>query len=81
MLKSVRDRTIHWLNINQSHGAFDDFDEEMMNFKSLDDDSIEWYFINWWFTDDYIEMVPIEELEDDFEDELNERKRILKQYI
>ncbi|MDW3953376.1 hypothetical protein QI339_12195 [Staphylococcus saprophyticus] len=77
MLKSVRDRTIHWLESNRNHGAFDNFDEDTMDFKSLDDESIEWYFINWWFTDDYLEMVPVDELECDFEDELNERQRVL----
>lgn len=41
MLKSVRIRTIHWLEINQSHGAFDGFAEENIDFNNMNDEDIE----------------------------------------
>lgn len=66
----ARLRTINWLNGMQSSGAFDGFDEENMDFESLSNEDIRYYFIEWYFTE------PDEEVEDEPELIL-ERQRIL----
>lgn len=76
MLKSVRLRTIHWLETNQSQGAFDGFEEENIDFNNMNDEVIEWYFIEWFFTDDYIESLPKEELNHYYQEEMVERRRL-----
>ena len=48
----AKERTINWLNGMQSIGAFDDFPEEYMNFEDLPDSEIEYYFLEWYFTED-----------------------------
>lgn len=66
----ARLRAINWLNGMQSSGAFDGFDEENMDFESLSNEDIRYYFIEWYFTE------PDEEVEDEPELIL-ERQRIL----
>lgn len=45
--KYNRKRTINWLENNQGNGAFDDSPEEDMNFNSLSDDELKFYFYAW----------------------------------
>lgn len=75
MNTNVKERTINWLETSQTDGDFDGFYEEKANFKNMDDDEIEWYFVEWFFTSDFVD-----DLDGDFigyEEELAERTRIL----
>lgn len=51
MIQAVRDLTVDWLYEMQGQGFFDGFNEETIDFKILDDEEIEWYFINWFRAD------------------------------
>lgn len=78
MQSKVREHTIHWLVENQNKGAFEGFTEENINFDILPDSEIEWYFINWYFTDEFISMeLENERLKSNYKEHFNERNRIL----
>lgn len=78
MQNNVREHTIHWLVENQNNGAFNGFTEENTNFDMLPDSEIEWYFINWYFTDEFISMeLENERLKSNYKEHFNERNRIL----
>lgn len=47
MSADKRELTISWLESNRSNGFFDGNPEEKMDFNSLDDESIEWYYDTW----------------------------------
>lgn len=49
--KYDRERTIFWLEQNQSYGAFEGFLEDDMSFKNLSDDDLKWYFNHWVLAD------------------------------
>ncbi len=68
----ARLRTINWLNGMQSSGAFDGFDEENMDFESLSNEDIRYYFIEWYFTE------PDEEVEDEPELILERLQKMMK---
>lgn len=59
----TRERTINYLNGMQSMGAFDDFPESEMDFNSLPDDELLYYFLEWYFTETYREETTEEETE------------------
>ncbi|QKU19818.1 hypothetical protein FOC52_13540 (plasmid) [Staphylococcus cohnii] len=42
-----------WLEQSQAQGSFDGFDEENKHFRQCTDDEIEWYFVEWFFTDGF----------------------------
>ena len=48
----AKERTIQWLNGMQSLGAFCGFPENDMEFEDLPDNEIEYYFLEWYFTED-----------------------------
>ena len=66
----AKQRTLDWLNGMQSQGEFNGFDEETMNFESLSDEDITFYFVEWYFTE------PDEEYEEE-QELIAERNRIL----
>lgn len=70
----ARKRTIEWLNDMQSAGEFEGFDEDKMNFEKLPDDEVQYYFLEWYCTQDKIDN---DEFESDTEI-LNERARLLR---
>lgn len=70
----ARKRTIEWLNDMQSVGEFEGFDEDKMNFEKLPDDEVQYYFLEWYCTQDKIDN---DEFESDTEI-LNERARLLR---
>ena len=45
--KYNRDAAISWLKSNQSHGAFEGHIENSMDFDSLSDEILQWYFDFW----------------------------------
>lgn len=45
--KFLRNRTIDWLESNQSNGAFEGFPEADMNFNELSNNELEYYFLEW----------------------------------
>ncbi len=47
-----KERTIDWLKINQSNGFFNGFPEETMDFDTLDDEELEYYFYEWVLADE-----------------------------
>ena len=48
----AKERTINWLNGMQSNGNFEGFPEDEMKFEDLPDSDIEYYFLEWYFTED-----------------------------
>ena len=48
----AKERTIDWLNGMQSNGKFEGFPEDEMKFEDLPDNEIEYYFLEWYFTED-----------------------------
>lgn len=66
----AKQRTLDWLNGMQSQGEFDGFDEETINFESLSDEDIAYYFVEWYFTE------PDEEYDEE-QELIAERTRIL----
>lgn len=48
----VREDTIDWLEKNRSHGAFDGFPEETMDFDELSFDEIMYYHDEWMALDE-----------------------------
>ena len=67
----AKERTINWLNGMQSIGAFYGFPEDEMKFEDLQDSDIEYYFLEWYFTEDDDEV--------SYETELIEtRKKLLE---
>ena len=48
----AKERTIQWLNGMQSIGAFYGHPEDEMKFEDLPDSDIEYYFLEWFFTED-----------------------------
>ena len=48
----AKERTINWLNGMQSNGKFEGFPEDEMKFEDLPDSDIEYYFLEWFFTED-----------------------------
>ena len=48
----AKERTINWLNGMQSIGMFEGFPENDMKFEDLPDSEIEYYFLEWYFTED-----------------------------
>ena len=48
----AKERTINWLNGMQSNGKFEGFPEDEMEFEDLPDSDIEYYFLEWYFTED-----------------------------
>lgn len=58
----------------QSAGEFEGFDEDKMNFEKLPDDEVQYYFLEWYCTQDKIDN---DEFESDTEI-LNERARLLR---
>ena len=48
----AKGRTITWLYVMQSIGAFYSFPEDDMKFEDLPDSEIEYYFLEWYFTED-----------------------------
>lgn len=70
----ARKRTIEWLNDMQSAGEFEGFEENKMNFEKLPDDEVQYYFLEWYCTQDKIDN---DEFESDTEI-LNERARLLR---
>ena len=48
----AKERTINWLNGMQSNGKFEGFPEDEMKFEDLPDNEIEYYFLEWYFTED-----------------------------
>ena len=47
MSKEKKEMVISWLESNRNNGFFDGHPEEKMDFNSLDDKSIQWYYDNW----------------------------------
>ncbi|WOZ17591.1 hypothetical protein [Staphylococcus phage vB_SauM-T-SE-G1] len=76
MKNTVKEMTIEWLELTQGHGEFDGFDEEIMDFRKLDDEDIKWYFENWYFTEEkqeqIIDEIGQEEFEEVYSDEIEE---------
>ena len=67
----AKERTINWLNGMQSIGMFEGFQENDMKFEDLSDSDIEYYFLEWYFTEDDDEV--------SYETELIEtRKKLLE---
>ena len=67
----AKERTINWLNGMQSIGMFEGFLENDMKFEDLSDSDIEYYFLEWYFTEDDDEV--------SYETELIEtRKKLLE---
>lgn len=67
----AKERTINWLNGMQSNGKFEGFPEDEMKFEDLLDSDIEYYFLEWYFTEDDDEV--------SYETELIEtRKKLLE---
>lgn len=58
----------------QSAGEFEGFEENKMNFEKLPDDEVQYYFLEWYCTQDKIDN---DEFESDTEI-LNERARLLR---
>ena len=48
----TKKRIIQWLNEMQSIGGFYGFPEDDMEFEDLPDNEIEYYFLEWYFTED-----------------------------
>ena len=48
----AKGRTITWLYVMQSMRMFDGFPEDDMKFEDLPDSEIEYYFLEWYFTED-----------------------------
>ena len=64
-------RTITWLYVMQSMRMFEGFPEDEMKFEDLPDSDIEYYFLEWYFTEDDDEV--------SYETELIEtRKKLLE---
>src|SRR5690625_837218 len=66
-----RDYTISWLETNRSHGAFDDFMEENIDFKELEDEELQYYFNEW---------IPYEEKSEIYSEQLEELKNVIEGY-
>lgn len=55
LLNYDRDMTITWLQAEQSHGAFDDVPEADMDFETLNDADLLYYYESWLLADeDYV---------------------------
>ena len=76
MNSAVKQRTIEWLEQTQAHGSFDGFDEADKDFRKCSDDEIAWYFTEWFFTDGLIADLTVEELKENYSDELQELENI-----
>jgi len=76
MDKTVKDRTIKWLEQSQERGSFDGHKEADMNFKRCSEQEIEWYFCEWFFTDALIDDLSQEELNQCYSKEMAELKRM-----
>ena len=57
-----REDTISWLEANRSHGAFEGFPEEDMDFYELSDEEIAYYYTEWVLPD--LRDTIIQEIED-----------------
>ena len=67
----AKERTIDWLYEMQAIGMFEGFPEDEMEFENLPDSDIEYYFLEWYFTEDDDEV--------SYETELIEtRKKLLE---
>ncbi|EVJ48893.1 hypothetical protein [Staphylococcus aureus] len=76
MNSAVKQRTIEWLEQSQAQGSFDGFDEENKHFRQCSDDEIEWYFVEWFFTDGLRDDLTQAELKENYSNELLELERI-----
>ena len=76
MNSAVKQRTIEWLEQSQAQGSFDGFDEENKHFRQCSDDEIEWYFVEWFFTDGLRDDLTEAELKENYSNELLELERI-----
>lgn len=65
MSKIIKRITIGWLENNQETGAFDGHMEQDMDFESLSDDEIAWYFDNW-----VLDNIDVEDYDDDEQEEI-----------
>ena len=74
--KHAKEMTINWLNGMQSMGAFEGFPENELDFETLPDDELAYYFIEWYFTSDYISELSPDEIDTDL---LQERNRLLQE--
>ena len=72
MNSAVKQRTIEWLEQSQAQGSFDGFDEENKHFRQCSDDEIEWYFVEWFFTDGLRDDLTQAELKENYSNELLE---------
>ncbi|MDN0189126.1 hypothetical protein [Staphylococcus sp. GDY8P72P] len=76
MNSAVKQRTIEWLEQTQGQGSFDGFDEQNKDFRQCTDDEIEWYFVEWFFTDGLRDDLTEAELKENYSNELLELERI-----
>lgn len=51
----TRERVINWLEINRNNGFFDEYMEEIIDFNSLDDEDIQFYYDEWILPNDRID--------------------------
>lgn len=77
MNKKIKENTLDWLESMQAQGFFDGFEEENANFKNMNDDELEWYFLNWYFTDDFINNLEPNEIHEFYSEELELRNKLL----
>lgn len=77
MNERIKENTIDWLESMQAQGFFDGFEEENANFKNMNNDDLEWYFLNWYFTDDFINNLEPNEIHEVYSEELKLRNKLL----
>lgn len=46
-MEFTKERTLDWLETNRNNGVFKGHPEDTMDFHTLDDDDLEWYFYEW----------------------------------
>ena len=46
-LEEHRDKLIEWLEVEQAKGSFEGLPEDVMDFKTLSDNELEFYLYNW----------------------------------
>lgn len=62
----AKERTVEWLKSSQSEGMFDGHAEQTMDFETLSNEEVAYYFTEWYFTEDKQEDCDDEVLVNEF---------------
>lgn len=80
MKDTIRELTIGWLEEMQAHGGFDGIEEADKDFTQCDDEELNWYFTQWYFTEEKQEAMQeelgAEEFKKNYAEEIEEFNKI-----